>query len=267
MSDKKDVIKDAVVSVGAWAGTTAGAALITGADARTVAVATAAAGMAALIDKLGSIHDIWTRDRRMKMLVGYAGQDADAATAVADLDEHAHEDWAKPLIFETLRRLNDALDDAVLPAMGRLLRAYISEGQPIDNVYRGLARVLADVSGEEFVSLQKLMAALSDSSVDRDPLDVMVLPEPGENFASIEAQQRDRVGVSKRAPNSDTGDGPVEERYELIPEVGHARRLFHLLILHQLAQDSGLLAFGVDPIAMSKDRAKRIVEIIGRTGA
>ena len=65
------------------------------------------------------------------------------------------------VLVETVRAKLEALADEVTPALAMLMREYERTGREPDWFFRGLCRVLQDLSPEEFVELREFLGALA----------------------------------------------------------------------------------------------------------
>lgn len=59
-----------------------------------------------------------------------------------------------------MRALLDAVDDATVPAIARLVAEYTSEGRQPDRFFRGASRFLADLSAEDMLTTRALLEAM-----------------------------------------------------------------------------------------------------------
>ncbi|WP_224240205.1 hypothetical protein [Hyalangium gracile] len=69
------------------------------------------------------------------------------------------------VIFQNYRRAMDALDPAVIPALGQLTFAY--RNQRPDGFFKSLGQVLQDLAGGEFKALRQIMSAISTTATRR----------------------------------------------------------------------------------------------------
>jgi hypothetical protein len=227
MSDE-DERKEKITRLGdaASAAVTAGAAaLATGSTPEAAAIQAAAAAAAPLFGKLASRILQWRDTRRQKWLrsVLHSERTDDVASMSEFLDQNAEEEWVKHVVLESVRRVDEATDDAVIPALGRLARQYLDGKQAPDSFFRGLSRVLSDLGEDEFAALQALISFALQSSVER-PLTFIVFDQ-------------DRVTlIRKRNPPADSG-----ENWEPVGNFVGARHVLHLLIVNGLAVEPNLL--------------------------
>lgn len=212
----------------ATAGVTSASAAI------AVAVATGdpvAAGIAAVgvggwtaLSKIASAFDRKREKRKAAWLLALADGDTDA-TAIYRLEEHADEDWAQSAVYESLRSVLDALDDAVIPALGLLCREYLLERKKADRFCRGFCRLLAELSMEEFADFRLLLRMM----IDEAGLDEKQRPALGIHVSG----DADEVGIYGHGMASSTTR--LRER----KVVRNIRWLAHLLIQHQFGGQDG----------------------------
>lgn len=148
------------------------------------------------------------------------------------------------LIVEGLRAIDDAIDEAVVPALGRLMGEFLTS-KP-DAFFRGVRRLLSDLTSGELFELEQLLQAL------RHP-------------ATAARIGRQTTLCCRSVPgrsDQSQGDYVVSCTYPLPPEEARARslandrldlgqfpsaiRLFHLLKVNGLASEplGGGMVFG-----------------------
>jgi hypothetical protein len=124
---------------------------------------------------------------------------------------------AHAAILESVRRVEMAVTEDVVPILGDLVSDHLIGEEPMsDAFFRGFSRLLADLDSSELKALTKLMAALA-------PINAAVL-----NVF------HDLSGDALCFPMDPAED--LESEIAL-GKVAHARRLFHLMVLHGLAID------------------------------
>lgn len=89
----------------------------------------------------------------------YARDDADADAIDEVLQERARDPVVAEAIFEAVKRFFDAPSAEAAPALGRLLGEYIRDKREADHVFRGVARLLADLSTSEIRTLRAFATA------------------------------------------------------------------------------------------------------------
>lgn len=253
-SDLQSKLRSVLVSVGAWGGTAAIAAVVPG-DASTLDRMIAGAGLAGLaaaLDKLPDLHRAFSRRNWFRMLFGFAKRGENAQDASRVLNAALMNDDGQATLFEVLRRMNDAADPAnVLPAIGKLLREYIEQKKPSDAFFRGAVRTLLDLMGPEVVSLQYLLRAFIASRTTGEYIDAVVTRKEHFDFS----EQADRVRITVR-PQTRKDGYDVEE----VDGVVHGRRLFYLLLTNDLAVDPGVFG-GMPTLAMARATAARLLAL------
>lgn len=90
----------------------------------------------------------------------YARDDADADAIDEVLQERARDPVVAEAIFEAVKRFFDAPSAEAAPTLGRLLGEYIRDKREADHVFRGVARLLADLSTDEIRTLRALAQAV-----------------------------------------------------------------------------------------------------------
>lgn len=79
--------------------------------------------------------------------------------ALRELDEKLKEPGVQDALLESLRAMVDAVDDAVVPSLGALLRLYAVEGKKPDALFRNVTNLLRDMDEAEFKSLRSIVVA------------------------------------------------------------------------------------------------------------
>lgn len=132
-----------------------GAALATGAS---VPVAAIQAAGAVAHQAYGIFKDVY-HGRATNMLLETAQTlDMPVDEVAGLLKENANESWTRQTVFEAYRSLMDVLDDAVVPALGRLLARQIGAAQKPDRFCRSVASALSKMTADELLTLQQLLA-------------------------------------------------------------------------------------------------------------
>ena len=167
----------------------------------------------------------WNAQRQRKLFEAFAGPDGDAE-AVRLLVELEEAGWAKEAIFSTLRQVSEAIDEAVIPVLGVLLRDYLGAGKRIDWFFRAVQRVFVDLTADELLQIKKLLSYLATTEGDDScALNVFVPRPPAE-------QRLSGLAANAGNPLFRNADPPV------LPD---AVRLFQVLRTHQLAFETGRL--------------------------
>jgi hypothetical protein len=128
------------------------------------------------------------------------------------------------VIVESARAVDECLEDAVVPALARLTRQYASNQTKADSFFRGMRRLLSDLSEEEFAAFRAFV-----DRILREPL------PPGQLV--VELVYEDVFPSPIPQLFMFKGQGKAQERV-LIGEFGRVARLFHLLKLNDLARES-----------------------------
>lgn len=101
----------------------------------------------------------WAEKRhreRLRRRANAMAAELDAANATIDLESEVD----AVTLREAVRVLHDALDDAAMPPLGRLLGASLRKKRTPDGFQRSLARVLCDLSHDELVAARDLFEAV-----------------------------------------------------------------------------------------------------------
>ncbi len=110
---------------------------------------------------------IWTRrgERWWKSFVAaYPGRSEKEREQL--LREGVKSEDRRQAVFACVRSLLDALDDAVAEPLGRLAAEYHVDDKAPDWFFRGMARMLADLSADELVSMRIMLQQFAEHLVD-----------------------------------------------------------------------------------------------------
>ena len=180
MPDEKrgrlEEVADATAEAATAGGLAAGGALAVGASPGAAATMGALAMLPTIVGKLSAAVTRWRLDRHERWLTAVITGDGDDLAAERlgrTLEEQADEPWVKRVVIESIRRVDESLDDAIIPSLGRLAREYLNEHLPPDGFFRGLSRMLSDLSGEEFRALQSLIRDIAQTPVPFDIVQVI----------------------------------------------------------------------------------------------
>jgi hypothetical protein len=155
--DNEALAKDAT-TVAAAAGAAATVAGLGVGLAAGPAAGLAAAG--AVGGGLAGMATTWLARRRERRWAAWvhayfnAADDVDPALVEAELHAKGQDPLIQDVVLEGARALDEALADVTVPALARLTREYVSGGKPADAFFRGVRRVLADLSVAEFETLR-----------------------------------------------------------------------------------------------------------------
>jgi hypothetical protein len=155
---KKEIVS-AVVET-AVAGGAGALGVVMGADPVTVALVAAGGVAATKVTNAALAHfldrvrarwaDFWDVYRK--------GRAGDPDLAEAEVQANSDDPVLRDLVVESARAVAEALADPVIPVLARLTRAYQSEGKVADGFFRGVRRLLTDVTESEFVTLRDLIS-------------------------------------------------------------------------------------------------------------
>lgn len=236
MSDKSEKTPGATALRGTVetierAGAAALAASMTAADPRDALARAAVAGSAVTL--LSTAKALWSdwMDARQEQWLRHLIEKV-SPDDLKDIVENQikHDPRKKSAILESLRALSQALDDAVIPALAALTAEYIRDDKAADGFFRGITRLLSDISAEELDSLRSLVRALMDADYKGPSLEVHYLPAtPGYSGEAPDA-------VRLKLPGPSENGQPVYEA--LKARVPHGMRLFHLLKTYNIGRDN-----------------------------
>ena len=125
----------------------------------------------------------------------------DSAQAEAILLDRINDDACKEAVFEAFRALRDAIDDAVVPAIAKLTAVYTTEKLRPDSFFRGLCRVLVDLSNEDFLRLRLLLRLALSSAHDESRGPIEIGERPGDQKVSIWLQDQQTILSAERRIN------------------------------------------------------------------
>jgi hypothetical protein len=222
-----------VVRTTAEAVMASGTALLASGQTPTFGAALAGAGAVgnALFGEAGRAYlEALPRRRKIFYEAYLQGRSVDPELDEAKLHAESSDPIVQQLVIEAARLIGEALVDAVVPAMARLTRAYAAERRPADAFFRGMRRVLTDLSEQEFRDLRALLEAA------HPPVEV-------DNTAWLELEVEFETGAttgpaalkcSAAIPSGGQFEGRGGERVGRAPP--SASRLFQLLQVNSLAQ-------------------------------
>ncbi|OJH33994.1 hypothetical protein BON30_45935 [Cystobacter ferrugineus] len=150
------------------------------------------------------------------------------AAAEAELRAKAGEPLFQEVVLENLRSLDEALDDAVVPALARLMRMYVTESRRADAFFRGVRRLLSDLTGDEYADLCSLIrwAVELASYGNQDVVELEYVMRDGATAPTLLGRQS-----GPTPPGFVVGKPPPSETMGEMPS---AQRLFHLLRVNGL---------------------------------
>jgi hypothetical protein len=180
------------------------------------------------------------------------GKAQDPALVEAQLHAEAEDPVVQELVVENARALAEALTDSVVPVLARLTREYRAAKRRPDAFFRGMRRMLSDLSEDEFRTLGSLVLRVAAVHTTND-------------------QQRwvgfDRLGATMRllllTVGRPVGSFQSEKDGEL-PWSPLVLRLFHLLDANGFSTDMQSV-MGVSaqyPLVLEIDTARRIATLI-----
>jgi hypothetical protein len=159
-------------------GAEAAAAVMTGAEI-VPAVAVPLAGK--FTELIANLLHSRSRRRMNAFAIGYleGASGVDQELVEAQLHARSEDPAVQELVLESARALAEALADSVVPVMARLTRLYITNERPADGFFRGVRRLLTDLTEPEFRDFRAVLeitaAALSEP-VSTDLIELRVEP-------------------------------------------------------------------------------------------
>jgi hypothetical protein len=200
------------------------------------------------------------RERWRNYFKAYTEDDpsVDPADAERLFAEAADNPDLRELVVDAARVIAEALSNAVVPAMARLTRLYASTDTKADGFFRGMRRVLTDVTDQDFCDLRAIVGAAAADLPELVPwiqLEIMHGPGPVDDVASL------MRSASFPASGQMNLSG---ETCVLRPAPAGASRLFQLLEINRLAVP-GMQRLGLTlpaSILIQVDRLQRIKTIV-----
>ncbi len=158
-------------------------------------------------------------------------------------------------LYDAMRALLDAIDPASAPAIGRLVAEY-SDRRP-DPFFRGVARLLAQMTADELVAMRTLGTFLLVNTQRATP-DFVIreqIEQSPNNWVAvplrIEVLKDEFVGIAT----------PVGVERYFVHETPAALRLWHLLQVNDLARNIG--ARKVPSLELDRATLERLAVILG----
>ena len=245
---KRDAITNAVIVASTSAGV---AALSSGASPGAAALLAAVVPGASLVVR-------WTNERMARRFkrfldaflegdqVALSPEDVEAKLGEAGADPRARE-----AILEALRAASDALADVVVSPLARLVRTYALEKRGPDVFFRGMRRVLTDLSEDEFEALREFVRRAEGvrfSGEHPSSLELLYWKTADDTDAQLHATRRwvEEVAPKPGSRSTTGGSSRPEQKMERIGlgPIDFAVRLFNLLKVNGLAE-TGLGVIGV----------------------
>ena len=141
-------------------------------------------------------------------------------------------------ILETVRAMMNAVDDAVVPALGMLAGRYRGNNKPPDQLFRAIARTLSDRDAGEFEILRRIMRAVADVGEESLVLNAMV---PNQPHAPVR-------GIGYGFPSTEDPWKQLQLKDEPAYVGQRWKRLFHLLRTQGLGEEyRGRMSFDGSP--------------------
>lgn len=229
-SSAKDKVNVSATAVAA----ATGGALATGAAPLVAGLLGAGAGATGpLLAMVGG----WLQEKRERRMSAFldeyyrAGPSADPEAVEAELHARSDDAIVQELVIEGVRAVDEVLADAVVPILARLTRQYVSQGRGADAFFRGVRRVLNDLSNDEFGALRSIVQRVVALGIPTTP-DALRL-EQHEGHPS----KPEGLTCNWLDEPEDGGKSTWAGR-QLLGEAPHARRLFYLLKANGLGEDA-----------------------------
>jgi hypothetical protein len=157
---------------------------------------------------------------------------------------------AKNIFVQTVKTAEDVIDEAVLPALAMLMREYQRSGRPVDGFFRGLSRTLKDLAAEEYDTFRAIACTA---------------PRRGGVNAAVRLSQ---AGPSTAYALEVTNPGiTIMDRLPVSCAAKHARHVFHLMQVNNLAErqtltGAGISADEIQSIVVERSVAERIAALV-----
>lgn len=237
-------------------------------------VAGSAVGLVAILGTAST----WLRDRSTRRWTAnyaaylHASPNVDPGVVEAELHAKSDDPHVLELVLENARMIAEALTDSAVPVLGRLTREYVSNDRHADAFFRGMRRLLTDLSEDEFKALGDLMVRASSVTLPGEqPSDVelMVFKFTEDHEPQLYAVRRTIVGAPNDGGSNVAGvwqskEGEQQQRLPL-GRFEFALRLFNLLKTNGLGT-VGIGKWGVSPssqLLMSFEDVRRICSLMG----
>jgi hypothetical protein len=182
----------------------------------------------------------------------------DPETALALLAYAAENGVVQEMVAESARAIAECLSPSVVPVMGKMTHQYKTENRKVDGFFRGVRRLLTDLTDDEVRDLRTLMRLAADAK----------LPEHHEvielNFINLPPSQKPQLAYlrpSETAAEKQTG---MHQR-EALGDVPHALRLFQLLKTNDLGRDEASGAnrlTGPQAVVLRRETVNRLLRLL-----
>ena len=245
-----------VSQTGALVATSAAVALTTVAGNLLLGSGPLAAGVVgALVTLVGGLRPAlaadlqqWGRRRYEQWFHGYlADSDTSPETAAEEFVEKLADDNIKAVVADHFRRIQEAIDEEVIPVLGALARSYTMTGAKPDRFFRRATALVQELAGDEAKSLCRMLEALRPKADDR-----------------AKVRDEDHV-VLWRFPSGDP-DAGVERPGDDLGSFPPALELVALLKSHGFAKEQvgGLWGAQTGPHMLVFDRAPcmRLLDVL-----
>jgi len=181
---------------------------------------------------------------------GHAGDD------VRLLLEGTDAPYLDETIVESIRRLLEITDDAVVPGLGALAAEYIAAQRRPDRFFRGLARTLADLDADEYAGLRLMFSGLArvELPADLPKLKRLIVVSEGDVVEVKYEMTAKQIASLAR-------DGAPRPTLGKIP---HGERLLHLLYVHELGSRPPDVfgGFGSQAVCVDVETVRRLNKLL-----
>jgi hypothetical protein len=258
MDEKKEriaaMLKDASSAL-VSAGSGAALAAATGATAGIVAATGAAAFLPVFLTTTIDIARKWKeRDAAQwwhDVLFGQQDDDVTAEEIAGIIEANQEKPFVRETILRGVRAVGESVDSAVVVPLAMLTREYVHEKNPPDAFFRGVSRMLSELSASELDELRNLF----DWVLNESKRDEITLSAHNQEAAKgnvwiripwrIELLRDQFVGIQSNDPH----------RYAIKTGISDPKRLFHLLRVNGLAWEGRGVAFDAGPAKVVFERA------------
>ncbi len=205
MSDEKSSLRRAFELAVVTGGVQGGAAIFAGA---TIEQGLATGLAQAISVMIGAVRSTDVR-RAQLLLAGAARGDEAPNEDVLDedvllvMEEACASESGREVIRETMRRLAETLDPAVVPTLGKLMREYLDAKKAPDAYLRGMMCVLSDLSAAELAELRLVFLALAQTASGMADSDENELPMTDHSGSLVaEPKNNDSLAHSASVANA-----------------------------------------------------------------
>lgn len=120
-------------------------------------LALSAAAISPIASLLANLQQTRLRRRAESFLRGIVTEDLPPHQVLQKIEEKSEDPHFQSALFESIKAMEDSMDEAVIPSIGALFRIYMNKGAGPDYLFRSTHRAIRDMNKEEFEHLCELM--------------------------------------------------------------------------------------------------------------